>query len=249
MTVKCGLENHLSIGIFTDLNHTLIRDTFMPDLTSDLAPDLAIVIGNKNYSSWSLRGWLALKRCGVEFDEIMIQLDTPETRKNLLDHSKAGLVPVLKHQGQTIWETMAICEYLAETYPAARLWPEDKKARAHCRSVCNEMHAGFAALRTHMPMDIRNSYPGSGRGDGVQANIDRIFDIWQECRDQFGENGPFLYGDFTVADAMFAPVVARFKTFAVELPEFADSYCNAIWECPDMVEWRDASQAEPWVIE
>ena len=211
--------------------------------------DIALVIGNKNYSSWSLRAWMALKQCRVEFDEIKIQLSIPGAREKILSHSKAGLVPILKHKGETIWETMAICEYLAETYPEANLWPGEIAARARCRAVSNEMHAGFAALRSQMPMDIKNTYPGKERGQEVIENIERIIDIWQECRDQFGESGPFLFGTFSIADAMFAPVVARFRSYEVDLPEIAAAYQDAVWGCPDMLEWRMASEAETWVID
>jgi len=211
--------------------------------------ETAIVIGNKNYSSWSLRGWLALKRCDVEFDEIMIPLSTPSSRSEILSHSGAGLVPILKHNGETIWETMAICEYLAETFPDAGLWPSDKSARARCRAVSNEMHAGFSALRTFMPMDIKNRYPGAGLETGVQRDIDRIVEIWQGCRNDQSANAPYLFGGFTIADAMFAPVVMRFKTYEVELPETAAHYCDAIWNCPEVHEWRRAAEAETWIIE
>lgn len=210
---------------------------------------IAIVIGNKTYSSWSLRGWLALKRCGIEFEEIMVQLDTSNTREQILSHSSAGLVPILKHEGSTIWETMAICEYLAETFPEAGLWPYDKSTRARCRAVSNEMHAGFSALRTHMPMDIKNRYPGAGLGDGVQNDVNRIVRIWQDCRNEYGDAGPFLFGHFTIADAMFAPVVARFQTYEVELPEICALYRDAVWNCPEMLEWRAAAVAETWIIE
>ncbi len=211
--------------------------------------DYTIVLGNKNYSSWSLRGWLALKRCGIEFDEVIIPLRTPTSREQILSHSKAGLVPILKHDGQTIWETMAICEYLAETFPDAGLWPDDKVARAKCRSVSNEMHAGFVNFRSHMPMDIKNQYPGMGRGNGVAEDIRRVLEIWQDCREQFVSEGPFLFGSFTIADAMFAPVVSRLKTYEVELPEFARDYCDAVWNCTEMREWRAAAELETWVIE
>ncbi|NQW00832.1 MAG: glutathione S-transferase family protein [Rhodospirillales bacterium] len=210
--------------------------------------EFTLVIGTKNYSSWSLRSWLALKRCAVAFDETLIDLAAADRRGKILGYSKAGLVPVLIHDRLIIWETMAICEYLAERFPDAGLWPGEPAARAVCRAVANEMHAGFASLRTHMPMDIRNSYPGVGLGRGVQADIDRIVDIWHDCRQQYGQSGPYLFGGFTIADAMFAPVVARFKTYGVDLPEQAVSYCNHVWECPDMIEWRAAAAAETSVV-
>ncbi len=210
--------------------------------------DLEIVIGNKNYSSWSLRAWIAVKRCAVDFDEVMVQLSVPGSRETILTHSQAGLVPILKHHGLVIWETMAICEYLAETFPEAQLWPTDKTARSQCRAVANEMHAGFAALRTHMPMDIKNHYPDHGRGPGVQKDIDRITQIFVSCRATYDQAGAFLFGSFTIADAMFAPVVARFKTYQVDLPETAAAYCDAVWSSPEMLEWRAAAEAETWVI-
>lgn len=245
MTRKRVLENLLSTAIF----NVASIGCGATDYGKQKVSDITLVIGNKNYSSWSLRGWLALKRCGVAFDEKLIRLQTPETRDQILSQSKAGLVPILKIQGITIWETMAICEFLAETYPDAGLWPEGKKARAVCRSVSNEMHAGFSALRTHMPMDMKNRYPGKGRKDGVQKDIDRIVDIWTECRSAFGTSGPFLFGTFTIADAMFAPVVSRFLTYGVELPVVARAYCDAVWNCPDVIEWRTAAEQEPWVLE
>ena len=210
--------------------------------------EIAIVIGNKNYSSWSIRGWLPIKLCGIEFDEIILLLDMPDTKEKLIQNSKAGLVPVLKCADITIWETMAICEYLAETYPAARLWPDDAKTHAYCRSVSNKIHAGFVPLRCHMPMDIKITYPGEGRGPRVKDIIARIVDIWADFRKYFGQNGPFLFGEFTIADAMFAPVVACFKTFAVDVPEVTMAYIGAVCECPEMQEWRAAAEAETQII-
>jgi len=210
--------------------------------------EIAIVIGNKNYSSWSLRGWLAIKLCGIEFDEIILLLDMPDTKEKLIQNSKAELVPVLKCADITIWETMAICEYLAETYPAARLWPDDAKTHAYCRSVSNNMHVGFVPLRCHMPMDIKITYPGEGRGPRVKNIIARIVDIWADSQKYFGQNGPFLFGEFTIADAMFAPVVACFKTFAVDVPEVTMAYIGTVCEYPEMQEWRAAAEAETQII-
>ncbi len=207
-----------------------------------------LIIGNKNYSSWSLRAWLAVKRCGISFDEVVIPLMTPGFKDQILSHSKAGLVPILKHDGLVIWETLAICEYLAERFPEAHLWPQDRAARAHCRSVSNEMHAGFAALRNHMPMDMRNTYPRDTSNSAVEADIQRLIDIWQDCRNLYAEQGPYLFGPFSIADAMFAPVVSRFTSYGVNLPETAAAYRDTILQDADMVEWQAAAAEEPWVI-
>jgi len=207
-----------------------------------------LVLGNKNYSSWSLRAWLALKRCDIAFEEVVIPLAIAGFKEKIREHSKAGLVPILKHNGLVIWETLAICEYLAETFPEAGLWPQNRDARAICRSVSNEMHAGFAALRTHMPMDMRSTYPRDKTNPAVEADISRIIDIWQECRTAYGQGGPYLFGSFTIADAMFAPVVSRFKTYGVDLPETAATYRDAILYNDDMQEWQAAAAQEPWVI-
>lgn len=210
--------------------------------------EIAIVIGNKNYSLWSLRVWLALKRCYIGFDETMLLLDMLDTKEKLIHNSKSGLVPVLKFADITIWETMAICKYLAEIYPAAKLWPDEAKTRTYCRSVSNEMHAGFVPLRSHMSMDIKITYPGEGRGPGVKYIIARIVDIWANCQKQFGQYGPFLFGEFTIVVAVFAPPVARFKTFAIDVCEVATAYMSAVCECPGMQEWRATAEAETQII-
>lgn len=211
--------------------------------------DIAIVVGNKNYSSWSLRGWLALKATGVDFDEIVIPLRQPNTKAEILRHSPGAKVPILKHKGITVWESLAICEFLAETYPSAKLWPADPVPRAHARSVSAEMHAGFEALRTNMPMDMRASKPGKGMADGVQADIDRVSTIWRECRERYGKNGPYLFGHFTMTDAMFAPVVSRFVTYGVKLDAASAAYRDAMWAMPAMKSWVEAAKREPWTIE
>lgn len=211
--------------------------------------DIAIVIGNKNYSSWSLRGWLALKATGVPFDEIVIPMDQPDTKALFLSHSPAGKVPILKHKGTTVWESLAICEFLAESYPAARLWPADARARAFARTVSAEMHAGFAPLRSHMPMDIRTDKSGKGMAEGVAADIARVTAIWRECRERYGKEGPFLFGSFGAADAMFAPVVSRFVTYAPKLDALSAAYRDAVWGMPAMQEWAAAAKREPWHID
>ena len=212
--------------------------------------DIAIVIGNKNYSSWSLRGWLALKATGIAFEEILIPLlRQPDTRRERLRHSPSGKVPVLKHNGTTVWESLAIGEFLADAYPAAKLWPADLAARAHARAVSAEMHAGFSALRTDLPMDMRNSYPGKGLAAEAQADIDRVGAIWRECRTRYGRSGPYLFGHFTVADAMYAPVASRFTTYGVRLDPVCEAYRKSVTDLPAFQEWYAAAKREPWTID
>ena len=208
--------------------------------------NLTLVIGNKNYSSWSLRVWLALRRTGVPFEEVVVPLGETETKNRILQHSPSGRVPVLHHGPYTVWESLAICEYLAETFPAAMLWPADREARAVARAVSAEMHAGFVALRTALPMDFRAPGGPSELTQEVSADVARVVEIWRGCRARFGENGPFLFGRFTAADAMFAPVVVRFLTYGVELEPAERAYAAAVWGLPDMREWTTAARAEPW---
>lgn len=211
-----------------------------------------LIIGNKNYSSWSLRPWLALKMARVDFDEKLVLLfgdDWPEQKAAL----PSGTVPVLEHDGIVIWETLAILEYVAETWPEANLWPADKAARARARAVASEMHANFTAVRGHMPMNIRNHFPGRGRGSGenaakVERDIRRIEQVWSDCRETFGAGGDFLFGAFSNADAMFAPVVSRFTTYGVDLNPTCRAYMDAVQNLPAMIEWSDAGRAEPWTI-
>jgi glutathione S-transferase len=211
--------------------------------------DLSIVVGNKNYSSWSLRAWLVLKQTGAPFEEIVVPLDRPETKAKLRAHSPSERVPVLKHGGETVWESLAIAEYLAELFPASKLWPSHPTARAIARAVSNEIHAGFVALRTHMPMDVRGRYPGKGRGHGVDEDIERITDLWRGCRNRFGSDGDYLFGSFTIADAMYAPVVSRFITYDVALDHTGVAYRDAVWRSPAMQEWAKSADDEPWTIE
>lgn len=213
--------------------------------------DILLVIGNKNYSSWSLRAWLALAATGAGFDEELILLDKPDTKEKILRHSGAGKVPVLKVGALTVYDTLSICEYLAERFPAAQLWPEDAEARATARSVSAEMHAGFFALRENMPMNCRASRPGVGMSAEVAADIARITEIWRDCRARFGEGqgGPFLFGAFTVADAMYAPVASRFATYAVDLDPVSAAYRDAVLGWPAMVAWLDAARSEDDVLD
>lgn len=207
-----------------------------------------LVLGNKNYSSWSLRPWLAMRQAGIAFDEVVIPLYRPESKTALLEHSPAGKVPVLVHDGRAIWDSLAIMEYLAETFPAAGLWPEDPTARALARCISAEMHAGFARLRASMPMDLREHLPGKGRSDAVEADIARITAIWRDCRARFGDGGPFLFGPFSIADAMYAPVATRFRTYGVGLDTTCQAYAEAVLALPAFLEWQAAALQEPWVI-
>jgi len=211
--------------------------------------DFTICIGNKNYSSWSLRGWLPLKLTGVAFEEVLEPLSQPTTRTNILRHSPSGHVPALKHGTLVVWDSLAIGEYLAELFPQANLWPKDTNARAVARSVSAEMHSGFQALRGHFPMNLRSSFPNRASTPEVQADIDRVMAMWHDCRDRFGKDGDFLFGHVTIADAMFAPVVSRFRTYKVELNAEMQAYCDAVWTLPAMQEWAAAARNEPMVIE
>src|SRR5437762_11332331 len=212
--------------------------------------DLTIYLGNKNYSSWSLRAWLVLKQTTVAFEEVVIPLYQPGSRETILKYSPSGKVPALHHGGVTVWESLAICEYLAESFANFELWPKDPPARALARAVSAEMHAGFAALRQHLPMNIRSSFPGRGVTPEVQADINRIMAIWRDCRARFGEGkGEFLFGGFTIADAMFAPVVTRFRTYKLELERDAEAYCDTIMAMPEMQEWAAAAKNEPMIVE
>jgi glutathione S-transferase len=207
-----------------------------------------LVIGNKNYSSWSLRPWLVLKHAGVDFAEVRIPLDTETTRQELLSHSPVAKVPVLHHGDITIWESIAICEYLVEFFPGITLLPKDIKARALARSISAEMHAGFQNLRQNMPMNCRAKFPGKGMGMGVQEDINRITYLWRDCREKFGNGGNMLFSDFTIADAMFAPVVLRFATYGVELDSVCQNYADAILNLPSVREWIEAAKQEKEVI-
>ena len=211
--------------------------------------EFTIYIGNKNYSSWSLRAWLMLKHTGASFEEVLIPLSEASTRANILRHSPSGKVPGLQHGDHVVWESLAIGEYLAELFPAARLWPEEMTARSIARAASHEMHAGFAALRTHLPMNMRSSFPERGVTPESQADINRITALWRECRSRFGAGGDFLFGHFTIADAMYAPVVSRFRTYKIELQDEAQRYADAIWALPSLQEWLMAARKEPMIIE
>ena len=210
--------------------------------------EFTLVLANKNYSSWSLRGWLALKATGAEFEEVVIPLREADTRTTLLRYSPSGKAPCLVHGAITVWESLAIGEYLAELFPNAELWPKNAAARAHARAIASEMHAGFIPLRRSLPMNIRAKQNGFPIAEDVQQDINRIEAIWRDTRDRFGAEGPFLFGPFSLADAMYAPVAARFTTYDIALGEEASRYRDAIMSHPLLIEWRAAAEAEPWMI-
>jgi glutathione S-transferase len=196
---------------------------------------MLLVIGNKNYSSWSLRPWLAMKVLGLAFDEVRIPLYRPGSRDEILRYSPAGRVPILRDGATVVWDSLAILEYLAEQHP--KLWPADAAQRAKARAVAAEMHSGFAALRQHMSMNTRKRYPGKGRTPEALADVERINAIWSDAR------GPFLFGDFSAADAMYAPVVLRFRTYGVDARNAR--YMDAMLALPAMREWIEAAEREP----
>ncbi|HKT18977.1 MAG TPA: glutathione S-transferase [Stellaceae bacterium] len=210
--------------------------------------EFTIYIGNKNYSSWSLRAWLMLKQTGAAFREVVIPIGRPTTRAEILRHSPSGKVPALIHGAVTVWESLAIGEYLAELFPEAKLWPEGREARAAARAVSQEMHAGFLPLRQHFPMNMRSVFERAII-PAIQGDIDRITALWHDCRKQFGGGGPFLFGSFTIADAMYAPVVSRFRTFKVPLDPETDAYAAAVTAWPAYQEWLAAARNEPMIIE
>jgi glutathione S-transferase len=218
-----------------------------PGLSQTLAaarqPGLTLVIGNKNYSSWSMRPWLALVAFGIPFKEVMVLLDRADTASNIAAHSAGGKVPVLLAGLTTVWDSLAICEYLAEQFPEQHLWPQDVAARATARAICAEMHSGFGGLRSAMSMNIKARFPGRGRTAAAQADIGRISEIWEECLSRFGHH-EFLFGDFSIADAFFAPVVMRFRTYGVALAPALNAYCERVLAHPAVARWISEALAE-----
>ncbi|MET0181404.1 MAG: glutathione S-transferase family protein [Caulobacterales bacterium] len=206
-----------------------------------------LTISSKNYGAWSLRGWLLCRMAGLDFAEKIVSADDPSTRAELLLLSPSFLVPALEHEGIKVWDTLAIANYLAETFPDAGLLPNDKRARAHCRSVAGEMHSGFANMRSAMPMNIKARHPGYKIFAGARPDIERISEIWRDCLETYG--GPFLFGKPSMADAMYAPVVTRFTTYDVYLDRICDKYCRTITAWPLMQEWTAAAMAEPDDVE
>ncbi len=207
-----------------------------------------LTISSKNYSSWSLRGWLLCKMAGLDFEEDLLSSNDPSTRAELLLLSPSFLVPCLTHHGIKVWDTLAIAEYLNEIKPEAGLLPADQAARAHCRSISGEMHSGFANLRSALPMNLKARYPDFKVWAGAQADIDRIVEIWEDALDRY--KGPFLFGKKpTMADAMYAPVCTRFITYDVDLDQPAAAYCKRIVALPHMAEWIKGAKAEPEELE
>jgi glutathione S-transferase len=210
--------------------------------------DYTLVIGNKNYSSWSLRPWLAMRQAGLPFREVRIPLYTPESKAQIRSYSPSGKVPCLVDGALAVWDSLAICEYLAERHPQAKLWPADPHARAVARSISAEMHSGFQNLRSNMSMNCRKRFPGMGRTVEVAGEIERVQRSWGEAREKHGAGGPFLFGAFTIADAMYAPVVLRFRTYAVQLNPVCREYADAILALPAMQQWLADAEAETEVI-
>ncbi|WP_315701061.1 MULTISPECIES: glutathione S-transferase family protein [unclassified Bradyrhizobium] len=206
-----------------------------------------LTISSKNYSSWSLRGWLLARFAGLEFEEIIVAPDDPAARAEILLLSSSILVPCLRHEGATVWDTLAIAEYLNETFPQAGLLPADRIQRAHCRSISGEIHSGFTTLRASLPVNLKAHLPGFKIWSRAQADIDRVCTIWRECLEASG--GPFLFGERCMADAMYAPVVTRFITYDVKLEPRLRAYADVIMAMPEMREWVEAAKAEPAEIE
>jgi glutathione S-transferase len=209
--------------------------------------EASLTISSKNYSSWALRGWLLCKMAGLDFEERILPADDPSTRAELLLLSPSFLVPCLTHDGISVWDTLAIAEYLHEIRPEAGLLPADRAARAHCRAICGEMHSGFSNLRSALPMNLKAHYPRFKVWAGAQADIDRITAVWRECLARY--KGPWLFGTPTMADAMYAPVCTRFRTYDVKLDPACAAYCAHILGMPILLDWITAAKAEPDEIE
>jgi glutathione S-transferase len=209
---------------------------------------LHLTIGNKNYSSWSFRPWLALKVAAIPFEETVIPIQYPGSKEKFLERSPAGKVPILKDGAVTVWESLAILEYVAEKFPDAALWPRDAAARAHSRTIASEMHAGFVPLRRQCPMNMWRPVKKLELSAETAANVARIDTMWSDCRARFGGDGPFLFGRFGGADAMYAPVVSRFHTYAVEVSAVSSAYMQTMMALPAWQEWYDAALKEEWLL-
>jgi len=207
---------------------------------------LTLVIGNKNYSSWSLRVWLLLKHVGLQFEEVLVPLDTASTHDELLGHGPSGRVPVLRDGSLVVWDSLAICEYAAER--SGRGWPQAPATRAVARAVCAEMHSGFTTLRSLWPMNARARNRRAATTAALEADVDRIDEIWNDCRSRFGGGGPWLFGEYSVADAMYAPVVLRFNTYGAGISPTARWYMASVLEDAALQEWIHAAKHEPWTI-
>ena len=208
------------------------------------APALKLVIGNKNYSSWSMRPWVLARQAAIPFEEVQLRFDESTRVVGIEPYSPTRKVPLLLVDGEPVWDSAAICETLAELYPEKQLWPAAAQARRVARSICAEMHSSFQGMRGAMPMNIRASYPGKGRTPQSEKDIARVIEIWTSCRSRFGGGGDFLFGRFGVADAFYAPVVMRFRTYAVSLPPQAQAYAEALEAAAAVREWADAGRRE-----
>jgi glutathione S-transferase len=209
---------------------------------------LRLIVGNKNYSSWSFRPWIAMKVAGIAFSEEVISLDASDFKERVSKISGTGKVPVLDDNGVHVWESLAILEYLAERFPGSRLWPADAAARAHARAIASEMHAGFVPLRRACPMNMWRPVKKRQLADDALANVRRIEWLWRHCRERYGAGGPFLFGEFGAADAMYAPVVSRFHTYDVAVDSSAQAYMDAVMNLAAWAEWKAAALAEEWVL-
>jgi glutathione S-transferase len=207
-------------------------------------PLLSLLIGNKNYSTWSMRPWVLLTQAGIAFEEVQLWFDQDAHLPDAADRLPAGKVPVLLVDGAPVWDSLAICETVAELFPDRQLWPADARARQIARSMCAEMHSGFGSVRNAMPMNIRTPLPGKGMSADVQRDIDRIVALWRECRERYGQGGEMLFGRFTIADAYYAPVVMRFMTYEVALPPDAQRYADAVRALAAVRAWIDAARRE-----
>jgi glutathione S-transferase len=205
-------------------------------------PEATLTLSSRNYSSWSLRGWLLAKFAKLEFEEVIVPPDDADARKELLLLSPSILVPCLTHNGVKVWDTLAIGEYLAEVRPDAGLLPGDRAARAHCRAICGEMHSGFTSLRSALPMNLKRRFPGHKMWARALADVERVTTIWRECLHRYG--GPYLFGTLSMADAMYAPVVTRFRTYDVKLDPQCAAYSESILALPEMQEWIAAATLE-----
>jgi glutathione S-transferase len=211
-----------------------------------------LIIGNRAYSSWSMRGWLACKQSGEEFEELVVPMfdaDWEKRREGGEFAPSLGKVPILWDGDCVVWDSLAIIEFLADRYGRGLYWPEEETARAVARSMSAEMHSGFHNLRRDLPMNVRKSYPQRELSDEIRSEIDRILQLWAQARARFGGTGDYLFGDWCAADMMYAPVVTRFITYGVPVPNFAAAYMKAVLSHPHVIEWIDKAQDEPWVIE
>ncbi len=213
---------------------------------------MKLIIANKVHSSWSMRPWLLLSAFNIPFEEVLIPFgptfSDPDWKAKVKAHNPAGKVPAIVDDETQVWESLSIMEYIADRHPELAIWPRDRAARAFARNISSEMHAGFTALRNACPMNLGKRHPPKDRGPGVAADVARITAIWNEARSRWGSGGPFLFGQFTAADAMYAPVASRLRSYSISIDPVSDAYCDAIYAHPAFVNWRTAALAEPWIV-